>query len=143
MTTINEAPLQPSAGRTIIDRSLRPVTVLTAFLILVQALLAGRGWFVNYDLIATHGWVGNATFLVVIGQVALTFVAWRQQLAGRVEVGLSMILLLLVVSQIGLGYTGRESATAAALHIPNGVLIFGVTTALLTLTLTRRVATVP
>lgn len=138
MTTINDVPLQTTTSRATIDRLLRPVAVLIATLILVQALLAGRGWFINYDLIATHGWVGNATFLVVIVQVVLAFIAWRQHLAGVVELGLSVALLLLVVSQIGLGYSGRESATAAALHIPNGVLIFGVTTALLTLTLPRR-----
>ena len=143
MSTIQERTSHPVSSRAMVDRLLRPVAVLTAVLILVQALLAGRGWFIDYDLIATHGWVGNATFLVVIGQVVLAFVAWRQRLAGGVELGLSVMLLLLVVSQIGLGYGGRESASAAALHIPNGVLIFGVTTALLTLTLTRRFSATP
>jgi hypothetical protein len=30
-----------------------------------------------------------------------------------------------VVSQIGLGYTGSDSATAAAWHVPGGVAVFG------------------
>ena len=34
-------------------------------------------------------------------------------------------LVVLVVVQIGLGYGGRDSGTAASLHVPNGVLIFG------------------
>jgi hypothetical protein len=38
--------------------------------------------------------------------------------------------VLLVVAQLGLGYSGRESATAMSFHIPNGVLIFGLSVAI-------------
>jgi hypothetical protein len=38
--------------------------------------------------------------------------------------------VLLVIGQLGLGYSGRESATALSLHIPNGVLIFGLSIAI-------------
>ena len=138
MSTIDESIPRGTAGGSVTARLLGPVTALTAVLVFVQALLAGQGWFINYDLIATHGWVGNATFLVVIGQVAIAFVAWRQRLIGGAALGLSVALLLLIVSQIGLGYGGRTSATAAALHIPNGVLIFGITTALIALMVPRR-----
>jgi hypothetical protein len=37
---------------------------------------------------------------------------------------------VLVTAQIGLGYAGRESAGAASWHVPNGVIIFGLTVAL-------------
>ena len=47
-------------------------------------------------------------------------------------------LVVLVVAQLGLGYSGRDSAGAAALHVPNGVLIFGITTALVALSANRR-----
>jgi hypothetical protein len=111
----------------------RWVTVLTVGLVLVQAILAGRGWFVDLDLIDVHGLVGNLTFLVAIGQAALAYLGRSRGGVGRLELGLSGALVLLVVAQLGLGYGGRETAGAAAWHVPNGVLIFGIATALMTL----------
>ena len=110
----------------------RWVAVTTAILVMVQALLAGRGWFVDVGLIEVHGWVGNATFLVAVTQWGVAFLAWRRRVVGRTELVLSGLLVLLIVAQLGLGYAGRESAGAAAWHVPNGVLIFGATAALLT-----------
>ncbi len=37
-------------------------------------------------------------------------------------------LVLLLFAQVGLSYLGRSSTEAAAWHIPNGVLAFGVAT---------------
>ena len=118
-------------------RLYRWAAMATALLVFVQALLAGRGWFVDFDLIEVHGWVGNATFLVVVGQAALAFAAYGRRALGRLELGLSALLVVLVVAQIGMGYAGRESGGAAAWHVPTGVLIFGVSSALLALGLTR------
>jgi hypothetical protein len=109
------------------------LTVATAVLVLAQAILAGRGWFVDLDLIDVHGLVGNLTFLVAIGLVVLAYLAWSRGTLGRLELGLSALLVLLVAAQLGLGYSGRDSAGAAALHVPNGVLIFGISTALVAL----------
>ena len=111
----------------------RWVTVVTAGLVLVQAVLAGRGWFVDLDLIDLHGIVGNLVFLVVIGQAVLAFLARSRGGVGWLEFGLCGVLVVLVVAQIGLGYSGRETAGAAAWHVPNGVLIFGIATALMAL----------
>lgn len=36
------------------------------------------------------------------------------------------LLALLVIVQTGLGYLGRDSADALAVHVPLGVLIFGI-----------------
>lgn len=94
-------------------------------LVLFQAFLAGRGWFKDYDLIDVHGMVANVVFLVAVAQAALAFLA-----VGRgVPLLLAGVLVVLVVVQIGLGFAGRESAEAAAWHIPNGVLIAGLATA--------------
>ena len=135
MSAIPDRPGQAVRGAAGFDavRSFRWVAALTALLVLVQAALAGRGLFVDFDLIEVHGWVGNATFLVAAAQVALAVAGYGRRSLSRVELGLSALLLVLVVAQLGLGYAGRESAGAASWHVPNGVLIFGVATALLTL----------
>jgi hypothetical protein len=100
---------------------LQGVAVLFAGLVLVQAILAGRGWFVDLDLIEIHGYLGNAVFLIAILQVAL---AVGVGLRGP-RLAASAVIVILVFAQVGLGYAGRESAVSAAWHIPNGVLIFG------------------
>ena len=114
----------------------RWLAVITAILVMVQALLAGRGWFVDVGLIEVHGWVGNATFLAAIALLAVAFATWRRGTLGRGTVILSGVLLILVVAQLGLGYSGRESAAAASWHVPNGVLIFGLSAAILVLAFT-------
>jgi hypothetical protein len=43
---------------------------------------------------------------------------------------LAVLVTLLVIAQIGLGYTGRTEATAMAWHLPNGVLLMGLSTML-------------
>lgn len=103
--------------------------IMTA-LVLVQAILAGRGWFVDYDLIDIHGVVGDITLLAGIVQVAIAFVTMRRQRTTRPLFGLSLAILILVIAQSALGHASSESATAASLHIPNGVLIFGLTVAM-------------
>ncbi len=114
----------------------RLVVILTAVLVLIQAALAGRGMFLDPDLFEMHGMIGNVTFLAVIIQVGLAFAARRHWQRGGLALWLSGALLLLVITQLGLGYGGREAASAAAWHVANGVLIFGVIVASLTLTLT-------
>jgi hypothetical protein len=128
----------PTDAASVPMREYRWAVVATAALVLVQAVLAGRGWFVDLALIEIHGWVGNATFLTAIGQAALAFAGWRRGTLGRAEVVLGGLLVALVVAQIGLGYSGRESAGAASWHVPNGVLIFGVSAASLALALAGR-----
>jgi len=117
----------------------RWLAVLATGLVLVQAVLAGQGLYGgDLGLIGVHGWVGNASFLVVIGLVGLAFVGWRGGALGGVDLVLSGLLLLLVVAQLGLGYSGRANMAAAAWHVPNGVLIFGVVAAILVLAFVPR-----
>jgi hypothetical protein len=40
-----------------------------------------------------------------------------------------------MVAQLGLGYVGRRGGMPAAIHIPNGVLIVGLLSAVLTVAL--------
>jgi len=48
-------------------------------------------------------------------------------LARRAHTALAVaaVIALVVTAQVGLGYAGREQAEAAAWHIPNGLLAFG------------------
>jgi hypothetical protein len=119
-----------SSGRS----ALAIISAITTALILVQAVLAGRGWFIDHEFIDLHGVVGNVVVLAAIAQAVIAFLALRRRQAGRSLVGLSLAILALVVVQIGLGYAGRDSGTAASLHVPNGVLIFGLSVATTVLT---------
>jgi hypothetical protein len=123
----------PRTERSGLVSAYRVAASLTAVLVLVQAILAGRGLFRDADLIDVHGYVGNAVFLLVVVQGGLA-VALRGP-AGRSGVFLALngALIALTVAQIGLGYAGRESGEAAAWHVPNGVLIFGLAVANLAL----------
>jgi len=101
-------------------------------LVLVQAVLGGRGWFIDFDLIDIHGMIGNLVFLNAVAMVAIARFAMPESNERKTLVMMSGILVLLVVAQIGLGYSATSdspSGEAAALHIPNGVLIFGLAAA--------------
>lgn len=102
---------------------------LMVLLVLVQAILAGRGWFVNHTFIDIHAGVADFVLLVAIVQVALAIVVARRRQISWSLVALSGLILVLVVAQIGLGYAGKNSGTAASIHVPNGVLIMGLTVA--------------
>lgn len=93
---------------------------VVALAVLVQAVLAGRALFGSWS-ITVHGVLGNATFAVAMVVVAVA-VAAR---AGRQAVVVAALLAVVLTVQIGLGYAGRDRAEAAAWHIPNGVLTFG------------------
>ena len=127
--------IETQANRPELVRWLRIVAAIVVALVLVQAFLAGRGWFINRDAIELHGYVGNVTFLAVLGQALLVYLTGYRGRTHSLLLGLSGLLVLLVTAQIGLGYSGRESLQAAAWHVPNGVLIFGLSVANLTLLL--------
>ena len=113
---------------------LHAITVgLTTLAVFIQAVLAGRGQFVDRTFLDIHGYVANALFLLVIAQVALAVLAGISGPLRMPVLGLNVALLILVFSQIGLGYAGRENGTAASLHVPLGVLIFGLTVAAMSL----------
>ena len=96
------------------------LAVGVAVAVLVQAVLAGRALFGSWS-ITVHGALGNATFAVAVGVVTAAVVAGASRRAVLVAVVLAVVLMV----QIGLGYAGRDGAEAAAWHIPNGVLAFG------------------
>jgi hypothetical protein len=105
---------------------------LATFLVFVQAALAGS--FISGedpDAVDIHEMVGNLLFMVVAVQLVLAFMVrgWsRFNLWAWV-----FALLILVVAQTGLGYMGRDNSFPIAVHVPLGVLIFGLATIISTL----------
>ncbi len=105
-------------------RYYRGVALLTLALVFAQAVLAGRSIFVEPDAIDVHEVVANVITVVVVAQVLLAVAAgFTPQL--RLPAW-TAALVVLVVAQTGLGYAGRDEADAAAIHVPMGVLLFGV-----------------
>lgn len=98
----------------------------SAALVLVQAMLAGRFIYVDPDLVDLHEIVANLLFLVVLAQGVVAYLAMSRGLATRADVAAAIALVALVTAQIGLGYSARDGGEAAALHVVNGVLVFGV-----------------
>ncbi len=106
--------------------------------VLVQAFLAGRGLYNDFDLIDVHGVVANLVFLLAVGQVVLAVMATKGSTQRSMLVGLAAVVLVLTVAQIGMGYAIENERGLGGWHIVNGVLIFGLATANLVLVLGNR-----
>ena len=102
----------------------RWLALLIAVLIFAQAALAGRFLFVDHDAVDIHQADANGLSVLVIVHLALVLVT-RTKWSRLVPV-LTALLAILVIVQTGLGYAGRESADVLAIHVPVGVLAFGV-----------------
>lgn len=98
-------------------------------LVLVQAGLAGQFLYKDSGLVSAHRVV--AEFLPLLS-LALLVLSWVQNKASvalpRGEFAVSLAVFVLVVAQTGLGFIGRSQPGIAAIHIPLGVLIFGLAT---------------
>ena len=106
-------------------RALHVLASLLTLLVLNQAVLAGRGQFVNRAVLAVHGVLGSLIFVLVVAQLVLALMAGIRGGRRWPILGINLLLLLLVPLQLGLGYAGTTSGEAAAWHLPTGVLIFG------------------
>lgn len=102
----------------------RWLSILTAVLLLVQPILAGQFLYNGHSgLKDVHEMLANVILITAAGQLALAFLARRTYGIGLV--GHNAGLVVLVIVQIGLGYSGRDNADSLAYHIPLGVLLFG------------------
>ena len=118
-------------------RWLPHLAILAGVLMVFQAFLAGRGLFLDRDLIEIHGYLGEFTFLV---GVAIVISAWLGKQSGRygqTELILAVTNLLLIVAQLGLGYGTRDNLAIVAWHLANAVLVSGTIAALIALSLRR------
>ena len=117
--TTAPARRRPSLGLVLAHRA---VVIAIPLLVLVQAALAGQHLFEGSDVITLHGILGNVTFALTVIGVPLALVVRR---GDGLAFGLAVALVALTFAQVGLGYVGRETLSAAAWHIPLGVTIFG------------------
>ena len=100
----------------------RVVAEVLLALILAQAVVAGHYLFGDWS-IRLHGFMGNGSFLLGLVLLGIAVVGHRD----RTRLVLSAVLVAALFAQTGLGYVGRETADAAAWHVPLGVAIFGFT----------------
>ena len=117
-------------GRPDYRSALIGVSALNVVLVLIMAILGGR-FFVSPSIIDIHGYIGNFIFLLVVGFAGLLYMSKPGGPLGKVLLGLSLLTVVMVVGQIGLGYSTRTSIDALTFHIPLGVLIFGMSAAIL------------
>lgn len=104
----------------------RWLTLVTALLVLLQAILAGRGWFIDRKYIDDyHRGLGMFLVLVVVVQLLLTIAAGVPGDPGRRLLAMNVVLVVAVLIQLVLGLNSEDSAESAAWHIPLGVFIFG------------------
>jgi hypothetical protein len=116
--------------------TVRWVAGITAAIVLVQAALIGQAlFFGEASPLALHGWLGNVSFVGAIALVGLLFSARRRGELPGFAFGLAVVVAVLMVVQIGLGYSGRAGGWPTALPVPNGVLVAGLLAALLTVSL--------
>jgi 4-amino-4-deoxy-L-arabinose transferase-like glycosyltransferase len=102
---------------------------LVVLLVLAQAFFAGRWLTYGGNALDIHAGIADVTFLAVVAQTVLAFVAGPRGADRRLLLGLGVVLVVLTAAQIGLGYAGHNNGgEAKALHIPNGVLILGLAT---------------
>ena len=101
----------------------RVAVAVLAGLVLVQAALAGQFLTSSRGAMTPHRLIGEGLGLVALGVV---WAGYRLRVVERERWWLSLCLLVLVVAQTGLGFAGRDSTAAASLHVPVGVLTFGV-----------------
>jgi uncharacterized membrane protein len=104
-----------------------------ALFIVVQGWLGSNGAFNgNQWMVTGHGHLANAMFLMIIVQTVLSWLLYGKLLITMREVALNAVLVTLTISQIGLGYSTRNGeiwGTMVSLHIPNGLLLMGLSTA--------------
>jgi len=104
-------------------RAYQALAVLTALLLIVQPILFGQSLYNDHDYIDIHAIVANGLAFVVAVQVVVCFLGRSKW--GFATVVWNAILFVLIVAQIGLGYSAEDSDGAAQVHIPLGVFMFG------------------
>ena len=113
--------MQPSRG---LVTAFKGASHLVAALILIQAIIAGL--FISGEESGAkdiHEIAGNILFVVVVAQLILAYLvrSW-----GRFNQFLWVaVLAVLTFVQLGLGMASEDESIAEAIHIPLGVLIFG------------------
>jgi hypothetical protein len=125
MTAERSPTIELPVERPALLQALRFIAPLVPLAVFIQAIFAGQGLFEDTDLLDIHGGLGNLTLLLAVIQAVLILLAGFRGRARAALVGMSLLLVALIVVQLGLGYSGRDGGQAAAIHVPTGLLIFG------------------
>ncbi len=109
----------------------RWLSVITTLLVLVQAALIGQYLFLGAgSMLGLHGWLGSGSLLLSLLLTGAAFMAAQRGELPRSVIVHGVIVVVLMVAQLGLGYMGRRIGWSAAVHIPNGVIIASLLSAL-------------
>ena len=128
MTEGRSTPELP-ATRPGVRTALRILAPLLTLVVLIQAFFAGRGLFIDADAFDIHEGIANLIVLLIVAQTVLVFLAGFRGRARAILIGANVVLLALVIGQLFMGYEASDGNTdAAAWHVTNGVLIFGLST---------------
>lgn len=105
-------------------RGYQALAVLTALLLLLQPVLIAQFFYNDRDYADVHGMVGNVIFLSAVAQAVVCFLGRSKW--GFTTLVWNLVMVGLVVAQIGLGYSADDSSSSAEIHMPLGVLMFGI-----------------
>ena len=123
--------------------AVRWISAITTLLVLLQAVLIGQALYMgDMSLVGLHGWLGSGSFILALLLVGAALLGVRNGELPRSIIVHGVIVVLLMVAQLGLGYVGRRGGLPAAIHVPNGVLIAAVLSALVASTFPASRATV-
>jgi hypothetical protein len=118
-----------STAPTWIDPAVKATSALLTIGLVVQAYLGSSGMLqIRPNLVTAHEMIGNIAFLLAVAQVVIAFTGMQKGVLSRNLVISSALVVILVIAQLGLGYSGRENLDIRVWHIANGVLLMGACT---------------
>ena len=106
--------------------TLRALTTLVTALILVQPVLAGLFVTGDVGMLEMHSMTASILVAVIFLQLVAAILVWRPGRGPAWPAGACAALFVTAELQSGMGY-----ARLVAVHIPLGVLLFGLSVALL------------
>lgn len=98
------------------------VGIVTMAAIIGQGIWGGEG----AGFITGHGHLGNAVFALAAIQFVLAVLLYQKKQISAQHMMLTFVLVVLLLAQAGLGYSGRSDKSLIAWHVPNGVLLMGI-----------------
>lgn len=106
--------------------SLRGIVLLVTLLVFIQPVLAGLFVTGDVGMLDLHSMTASFLAVLVFFQIVAAILVWRPGRGPAWPIAAGVATFVLVELQSGLGY-----ARAVAVHIPFGVLLFGLSIAVL------------
>lgn len=109
--------------------TLRWTSTIIAIGIVILALLIGQGvWNGERGLVTGHGHFGNLVFALAAIQCLIAVLLYQKKRISATHMVITFVMVVLLLTQIGIGYSGRQNNSLIAWHVPNGVLLMGLAT---------------